>query len=256
LPVNPYATKRPRIRKLIPMSLGAELVLLAVDDEHGDLRFKRCLGWVIAGADLVDMALSGQITLSGLHLVRPVADSASGPTVAEAAEVITVSEWIARCGTTERVNEEIRALEGEGAVHVTGGSARVKQTSVSGVHIADPVRQSAIIERFRGAARGGDQVGARDEALVLLADAVGLTQVYLRGPGKRRARKQIALLLDAPLPALEPDRTARVIARRTLIAVTRRLASRSGGPGLDTWSNHQDDLRWAIGAGFDTGPMV
>ena len=218
---------------LVPMSLGVELVSLTVDVKPGDLRTQQRFRWAIAGADLVDLALAGEITLSGLHLVRPVASPADGPPAAEAGEMITVGTWIVEHGTTERVDELFGALGQDGAI-----------------------RQVAVAERFRAALRGGAQASPRDEAFVLLAEAAGLTEVHFRGLAKRRAHKQIALLLDEPPPTAEPDRTVRVIARRTLIAVTRSLADHPRRPGIDTWSNSHNDTQWAIGAGFDTGPTV
>lgn len=213
------------------MGLGVELVSLTVDVKPGDLRSQQRFRWAIAGADLVDMALSGEIILSGLHLVRPVADPADGSPAADAAEAITVGKWIVENGTAARVTELFDALGRDGAV-----------------------RQAAVVERFRAALGGGAQVGPRDEAFVLLAEAAGLTDVHFRGLARRRAHKHIALLLDEPPPAAEPDRTVRVIARRTLIAVTRSLANRPRRPGIDTWSNDGNiDLGWAI-AGLDAGP--
>jgi hypothetical protein len=244
------------------MSLGAELVLLAIDDKQGDIRVKHRLGWVVAAADLIDLVLSGRVVMSGVHLVLRPADTTSDSSVYDAAlrlvdspGPVTVDGWIGRQGTLGQLHERVHRMERGGVVRISGRLSGAGHTDGSGVHVTDPDRQVVILDRLRGAARGGAQTSPSDQALILLADAAGLTPIHLGGLANRRLRKRIADLLDTPNPAQEPDRTVRAVTRLALRAIA-RLAHQDGHRDLGISLNHQSDLRWAVGAGFDSGPTI
>ena len=225
-------------RTLDCMGMGAELVLLAIDNKRGEIRNSRYVAFAVAAAELIELALTECIALSGGRLTVLSRDGAANAgltaaltKIADSRQPVTVSAWLGRRGELGRVRDCVLELERAGAVEVDDLSKSVAGEQAMHVRIADPKLAQAAVDRLVAVARGA-LTGAADEAFAALADAAGLTPAHLRGLSSRRARARISTLTAHHVePPAEPGRTVLAIARaavQTMAGTARRAGS--GGP--------------------------
>ena len=226
---------------LVRMGMGAELVLLAIDDRRGAVRNGRRMGLVVAAAELVELALAGHVGLVGAHLtVRKMGGVEEDPELSSALAKLaaqqrptTVEAWLAARGDLGRVRRCVLELERDGVVRADDSSKQVAGDDAMVVHVEDRDLSRGAVDRFRGVARG-DRVSVADEAFAALADAAGLTRVYLGGLSNRRARARISTLTaHRSDPPPEPGRTVLAIVRAALRAMAEaaRRDNRGGDGG-------------------------
>ena len=224
------------------MSMGAELVLLAIDDRRGEVRNGRQVALVVAAAELVELALDGRIGLSGAHLTVREMGGVTDPELSSALmklsteqRPMTVEAWLAARGDLGRVRRYVLALARVGAVRVDDASKPLAGKDPMVVHVGNSDSTQAAVNRFRGVAKGA-HASVTDEAYAALADAAGLTSTYLGGLSNRRARARVATLTaHRSEPPAEPGRTALAIVRaavRAIAEAARRDSSHDQGGSM------------------------
>jgi Golgi phosphoprotein 3 (GPP34) len=208
------------------MGVGADLVLLAIDDRRGAVRNGRYVALALAAAELIELAAAGCVGLDGGHLVVRGMDGVTKPDLASALtrladskRPVTVSGWIAARGGPMRVRDCVLELAGAGVVQVDDPSKSVVGERSMTVHLIDRGPVEAAVDRFVAVACG-TRTNAVDEAFAALADALGATRAHLRGLSNRGARSRVSNLTAhrAERPP-EPDRTVLAIARASVLAM-------------------------------------
>lgn len=216
------------------MSMGADLVLLAVDERRGGIRRGHFVASALAATELIELALAENVGLRGGQLIVLREDGVVDPDLVAALELlaaskrrVTVAGWLGTRGKLGRVRDRVLELEDAGVVEVDDPSKSVTGDDSMSVQVVDRGPLQAAVDRLSGAARG-TLTGADDEALAALADAAGLTHAHLRGLSNRRARARIRTLTEkrAQTPP-EPDRTVLAIARAAVLAMA-EIAARTG----------------------------
>ena len=224
-------------RTLDCMAMGADLVLLAIDNKRGEIRNSRYVAFAMAAAELIELALTECIGLIGGQLTVVRMGGAANPglatsltKIADSRQPVTVAAWLGRHGELGRVRDCVLELERVGAVEVDDLSKGVAGEQAMQVHFAEPMPAQAAVDRFVAVARGA-LTSAADEAFAALADAAGLTQAHLHGLSNRRARARISTLTaHRAEPPVEPGRTVLAIARAAVQAMA-ESARRAGSPG-------------------------
>jgi hypothetical protein len=107
------------------MGMGAELVLLAIDNKRGEIRNSRYVAFAVAAAELIELALAECIALHGGRLTVLSMDDAANPgltaaltKIADSRQPVTVAAWLGRRGELGRVRDCVLELERVGAVEV------------------------------------------------------------------------------------------------------------------------------------------
>lgn len=221
---------------LTRMGMGAELLLLAIDDRRGGICNSHKVASALAAAELVELALDGRIGLSGAHLMVREMGGVTDPELNSALlkvstqqRPLTVEAWLAVRGDLGRVRRYVLELERAGAVHVDDASKPAAGKDAMVVHIQNGDLSRAAVDRFREVAHGS-RASIADEAFAALADAVGLTHVYLGGLSNRRARARLsALTAHRSDPPPEPGRTALAIVRAAVRTIAETAARRDSG---------------------------
>jgi hypothetical protein len=197
------------------------LLLLAVERKSGRVRSRPKLGVALAAADLVELVLAGCVALDGDRLTVAAQEAPDGPVgtvlraLADSARPITATYSISdrassafgvylREAKQSRVLAEAPRRGGEGFMPLA---------------VIDQARALGAAQRFVAVARAaaepaaGDAGGLAELAYAMLADAVGLTRVYLGGLSNRTARVGLASLAGQRGGGREPERSVRVIVR-------------------------------------------
>lgn len=235
------------------MDMGADLVLLAIDDRRGEVRNGRHVALAVAAAELVEAAFIGSVSLSGGHLTVRGTDGVAKPDlvsalgkVAASRRPVTVAGWLAARAGLGRVRDLVLELELAGAVVVDDPSKSMVGEQPMEVHIADRSAARAAADRFVAVAHG-TRTSAADEAFAALADAAGLTGLHLRGLSNRRARARISTLTAHRVnPPPEPDRTMLAIVRAAVSAMaeaTRREGDSDAGGSMAIPMDKQFGMR-------------
>ena len=219
------------------MGMGADLVLLAIDNKRGEIRNSRNVAFAVAAAELIELPLTECIALSGGRLtvlrMDGVADrglTAVLTKIADSRRPVTVAAWLGRRGELGRVRDCVLELERAGVVEVDDLSKSVAGEQAMQVRVAEPKPAKAAVDRFVAVARGA-LTSAADEAFAALADAAGLTKAHLHGLSNRRARARLSALAAHPAePSAEPGRTVLAITRAAVQAIA-ETARRAGGSG-------------------------
>lgn len=220
------------------MGMGADLILLAIDDRRGEIRNSRYVAFTMAAAELIELAITECIALSGGRLTVLRMDGAANPhlaaaltKIADSREPVTVAAWLGKGGELRRVRDCVLELVRAGAVEVDDPSKGMAGERAMRLHIAEPGPAKAAVDRFVAVARGAF-TSAADEAFAALADAAGLTRMHLNGLTNRRARARMSTLTAYRAePPPEPDRTVLAIARAAVRAMAETARhSASGGP--------------------------
>lgn len=226
------------IRTISDMDLGAELVLLAVDETHSRIRNGNFVALTLAATEIIALARTGNVELRGGQLFVSGEHGVTDPDLVVALELlasskrrVTVAAWLVMRGSVARVRARLLELVDADVVEVDDVSKSMAGADAMSVRIIDGGAVRAAVERLAGAARG-TLTGADDEALAVLADAAGLAHAHLRGLSNRRARARLRTLTGKRVPTPpEPDRTVLAIARAAALAVAEIAARSSRGTG-------------------------
>lgn len=189
------------------MTLGDELLLLAIDPHGGRIRVARRLGIALRLAELLDLVQAGRIEVlpgTGVVNVRDTtrtADRRLSNTLRRlrsSSPAPTVATWIAST-PPGLVREYLSRLEDQKAVRVDRGTSRQPRVP-PGVELRDRARQSALRQRVVGVARGegsGADGGEAEQsafALAVLTHACGLDARLFHGPRGWMIRRRLARL--------------------------------------------------------------
>ena len=137
------------------MTLGADLVALAVDETRGDIRCATQLGYVLAAAELVDLARARRIEAvgSGIRVVEelrtgdPVLDRTLGRLAAGSKEP-SIGFWI-DLAAPDRLAVHLAAMIGSG--ELAGRLVRPSLDSPArpvGLRVADSGRRKLLAEKL------------------------------------------------------------------------------------------------------------
>jgi hypothetical protein len=264
------------------MTLGADLVVLAIDERRGTLNQTRELAFALAGAEIVDLARVRRIEAAPDARVKVTESLATGDVVLDA----TLAMLTSADGELRMEDAVTKRLPGSVARHVAASldsgelAGRAVTTRLGGepmyhgLRVADPARRRESTERLADAV---------DPEADLALQAFGAL-VHIAGPGlpipgkaPRRARRRLATLADRfgdtwrylpgcpPEFALDADdlergqvhplREApwRLAIRLAVQEAGRRVPSLSvraqGGAGLDRDVANAALLDWAFGNG-------
>jgi Golgi phosphoprotein 3 (GPP34) len=184
------------------MTTGVDLVILAVDEKHGTVRQGRQLGFALAAAEVVDLAVSRRIGAAvnqdlkvseSLRTGDPLLDATLAAMAAEPAGH-RVSGW-ARRSARNRVNEYVEAMPASGELlEQATTSDKPSPARYSGLRSADPARRDALIDRLAAIATTADEVSLPGEAFAALAHVAGISDhvLDLRQRQARRRLKDLA----------------------------------------------------------------
>jgi hypothetical protein len=208
------------MRKLNCVSIGSDLLLLAVERKHGRVRSRPKLGVALAAADLVEFVLAGHVALNGDRLSVVDTGATAGHaaaelrTVADAASPVTAAHWISGRASSA-FGAHLRDAKQSG---VLAEAPRRRNERFTPLAVLDRARVQGAERRFVMAARAAepaaDDTGRlADFAYAMLADGVGLTDVYLGGLSNRKARARLEASADQRGDGREPEHSIRVIVR-------------------------------------------
>jgi len=178
------------------MSLGADLLVLGVDESRGVIRMPIQLGSVLAAAELVELAhvrrieaVDGRIHVTETlrtgdsvldDALKRLGDEPKGP---------TIEQWIA-LHAGDRVTVHIAALLESGELTGRLLSTRLNAPPEPfGLRVADPHRRAALADKLVHVARS--EVELEDDAFGALAHAADLPAHVLSGPAKHHAVKRL-----------------------------------------------------------------
>ncbi|HET9167955.1 MAG TPA: GPP34 family phosphoprotein [Actinospica sp.] len=178
------------------MTLGADLVMLAVDEHQGTLSQTRQLAFALAGAELVDLARLRRIAATPEARVKVTESLGTGDPVLDATlHALSSSddglllEDVVAIHLPDRIARQVTALLDAGelsgrAITTTLGG----QPTYYGLRPADPLRRQKLIERLAAAAEWREDLAL--EAFGALVHITGLSSATLRR-GQRRARRRL-----------------------------------------------------------------
>jgi hypothetical protein len=182
------------------MTLGADLLVLAIDETRGCVRFEEQLGFALAAAELVDLARTRRIEAAeqaivvteGLRTGDPVLDDALAR-LGPAPKQYTVSGWIAM-QSVGRVTAHLEAMMRSGEVE--GRLTRLSLNAPSRVtrlRVSDQDRRRRLLEKLIDAVRY--EAPLEDKAFAALAKAAEIPARLLTGRNRHRVEKGLKALL-------------------------------------------------------------
>ena len=196
------------------MGMGADLVLLAVDEKRGTIRAGKGLGPALAAAEVVDLAVARRIEAAvnqdikvtePLRTGDPLLDATLAAIAAEPAGH-QVGGWV-RHNARELVNRYIDTMLASGELLGRATTpAEPGPVRYSGLRSADPARPAALADRLAAIATAEDEVRLPDEAFAALAHAAGISD-HVLSARQRQARRRLKDLAGwfADTPRYLPD---------------------------------------------------
>lgn len=183
------------------MTVGADLVVLSVDETRGNIRLATQLGFALAAAELVDLAVRRRIewVRGTIHVVEALR---TGDAVLDAAlaslgadrKDITISDWVAfQSGGTVVAHLEAMLESGE----LEGRMRRVRLDAPAepvGLRLADSGRRGQLIEKLVDAVLY--EAPLEHEAFAALAQGADIPGHILSGRTKHHVEKEIKSLLS------------------------------------------------------------
>lgn len=178
------------------MTLGADLVVMAVDETRGEIRFATQLGYVLAAAELVDLAKARRIEAagSGIRLVEelrtgdPVLDKTLGQ-LAAGFKGQSIGSWI-DLAAPDRLAVHLAAMIGSGELE--GRLVRPSLDSPArpvGLRVADSGRRKLLVEKLVAVALY--ESALEDDAFGALAFAAEQTAHIAPLRSKVRVQKRL-----------------------------------------------------------------
>jgi hypothetical protein len=182
------------------MTVGADLVVLAVDETRACVRLEHQLGFALAAAELVELARVGRIELAegaitvieALRTGDPLLDDTLAR-LGAAPKQHTVGGWVAM-QAVNRVTAYLDAM-------IRSGEIEGRLTSVSlnsparpnGLRVADPGRRRQLAKKLVDAVL--HEAPLADEAFAALAKAADIPAHVLVGRTRHRVEKELKPLL-------------------------------------------------------------
>lgn len=176
------------------MGMGADLLVLAVDEERGNVRRPVQVGFALAAAELVELASVRRLDLADTR-IRVIERLHTGDAILDEAldalafEELRPGDWIA-ARAPDRVVVYAAALIKSGVLRGT-----VMRTSLShppapyGLRIAKAASRRESLDLLERAVTAPDTY--EEEAFAALAHAADLTARALTGLGKWRERREL-----------------------------------------------------------------
>jgi hypothetical protein len=176
------------------MTLGNDLVLLAIDPRRGKVSCPTELGVVLVAAELVDLVNSERIKVVSDQVVvthsTTTGDALLDATLAELAEVEfppTLPGWINR----QRIGRTDRYLQVLGEERILRETR--EQDGPGRVFAADDRHRANLIARLKATAAAREPA-LEDQIFAGLAHAAHIPDLVLSGFSKRRMRRRLAAI--------------------------------------------------------------
>lgn len=239
------------MHNLICMTMGDELLLLAIDPRKRRIRGGGRLRFALRAAELAELAADGRISL-GARRIEVVDPSRGGErrlnnvlhSLQGAAPAPSVKDWL-RETPRSLVSEYLSRLQDQKAVRVRRWRDRGGRTHHDILSVDVP-RRRALVERVDTVVRSGSgALSSAESTLVLtaLVQVAGLARAVYPGPRRFPARGRLARLVAA-------DRLAATTAHA---AVADRELADALATGVDLLSRRLYDELSDLYADFTTG---
>ncbi|MGC9667949.1 GOLPH3/VPS74 family protein [Planosporangium sp. 12N6] len=212
------------------INLAEELLLLAYDDAGSAAINTQMLGYGLAGALLMELALAGRVDVADKRVTVTDAAPTGDPVVDEAlarigAEHRKPQDWVIRLakGLPGRLLDglvEAGVLRRE-QDRVLWVFPRTRYPSATG---AQPEPETETRDRLRAAVTGDGPVDPRTAALCALVRAVRLEKTAVPGVPAKQVRERLKAVADASWPA-EAVRKAIEGVEAAVIATTTAAAA-------------------------------
>lgn len=204
------------------LTLGEELMLLSLDDDKGVAKEQQRVGYAVAGAALVELALAGRIEVTDEKapkvLVRDAAPVGVAPldgvlaSVAGREKPRTAQDWVSRLAS-DTVKSARESL-------VDRGLVREEHKKVLGIFPrqtfpeADGGPEAALRQRLSDVLVAGAEPDERTAALVVVLHGAGLSKLLVP-----EDRSVTAKELDARMKEIAASHWAAKAVRRTIEGV-------------------------------------
>jgi hypothetical protein len=185
-------------------SLGEDLVLLSIRPDNGTIATKSRLGYGLRGSELVRLAASGRVGITGGRIVvldvQPTGDEqldAALASLAGARRPPRPTTWVGHPGA-KIVDTYLGRLAATGAIRPERGTVLAFVT-VLRWRIADTARAADARARLDAIARASGPVDTAQAAFAGLASASGLGPVLYPGWGNRQVRQRLERIAKGEL---------------------------------------------------------
>jgi hypothetical protein len=185
-------------------TLGEDLVLLSIRPDNGTIATKSRLGYGLRGSELVRLAATGRVGITGDRIVvldgQPTGDEqldAALASLAGARRPPRPKTWVGHPGS-QIVNTYLARLAATGAIRPERGTVLAFVTVVRW-RIADSARAADARARLDAIARATGPVDTAQAAFAGLASASGLGLVLYPGWANRQLRRRLERIAKGEL---------------------------------------------------------
>lgn len=234
-------------------TLGEDLVLLAIRPGNGKIAARERLGYGLRGSELVRLAASGRVGITGDRIVvlagGPAGDERLDAALASLARPrrrpLRPKAWVGQ-PPSGICDAYLARLAAAGAVREERGRL-LGFIPVSRWRIADPARAADARARLDAIVHAPGQVGIAQAAYAGLASASGLGPVLYPGPAGRPLRSRLEQIAKGELTrpaAQQAGQAAQAATRITADAAQPDVA----GNVMDAADNAMDSVTGAMDA--------
>jgi hypothetical protein len=185
-------------------TLGEDLVLLSIRPDNGTIATKSRLGYGLRGSELVRLAASGRVGITGDRIVvldgQPTGDEqldAALASLAGARRPPRPKTWVGHPGS-QIVDTYLARLAATGAIRPERGTV-LAFVPVARWRIADSARAADARARLDAIARATGPVDTAQAAFAGLASASGLGPVLYPGWANRQLRRRLERIAKGEL---------------------------------------------------------
>ena len=185
-------------------TLGEDLVLLSIRPDNGTIATKSRLGYGLRGSELVRLAATGRVGITGDRIVvldgQPTGDEqldAALASLAQARRPPRPKTWVGHPGS-QIVNTYLARLAATGAIRPERGTV-LAFVPVVRWRIADSARAADARARLDAIARATGPVDTAQAAFAGLASASGLGPVLYPGWANRQLRQRLERIAKGEL---------------------------------------------------------
>jgi hypothetical protein len=185
-------------------TLGEDLVLLSIRPDNGTIATKSRLGYGLRGSELVRLAATGRVGITGDRIVvldgQPTGDEqldAALASLAGARRPPRPKTWVGHPGS-QIVNTYLARLAATGAIRPERGTV-LAFVPVVRWRIADSARAADARARLDAIARATGPVDTAQAAFAGLASASGLGPVLYPGWANRQLRRRLERIAKGEL---------------------------------------------------------
>jgi hypothetical protein len=185
-------------------TLGEDLVLLSIRPDNGTIATKSRLGYGLRGSELVRLAATGRVGITGDRIVvldgQPTGDEqldAALASLAGARRPPRPKTWVGHPGS-QIVNTYLARLAATGAIRPERGTVLAFVTVVRW-RIADSARAADARARLDAIARATGPVDTAQAAFAGLASASGLGPVLYPGWANHQLRRRLERIAKGEL---------------------------------------------------------